>query len=310
MLRGYSHAAKIAAVATLALLVGCNGSAGGDSDGGTDPTPTPTPSTQASRIDFLLSSKELPNNSSVTVTATVMDSGNKIISGADVVLSVDSGSLTNVTNKTNDAGQVGGDVTTGGDPTPRTITITATSGSATAHTTVTVVGNLAKSVKLGTASVTSQPTETQYSKPFNVLVTDANGLPVKNASVALTLEPIRYFKGYQDWNAGPPAAWQIFASALTTCTTGGECKPATVNPALVVTDSNGFAFFNVIYAKNFARWADVRLTATATLSTGNASDVSEFSLIGIVNDYQTQGVSPPGRCSPFNIDSDYPGICP
>ncbi|GAA5783712.1 hypothetical protein [Chitiniphilus shinanonensis] len=312
MQQGRLHISKITAIALFALLAGCNGSAGGDGDSGSPPTPTPTPipSSQASRIDFLLSSKELPNNSSITVTATIMDSGNKVISGADVVLSVDTGSLTNVTTKTNDAGQVSGDVTAGGDTTPRTVTITATSGSATAHTTVTVVGNLAKSVKLGTASVTAEPTETQYATPYNVLVTDANGLPVKNASVTLTLEPIRYFKGYQAWDATAPASWEISSRSLTTCDSGGECKPATVNPALVVTDSNGFAFFNVIYAKNFARWADVRLTATATLSTGNASDVSEFTLMGLAKDYQNQGISPPGQCSPFNIAGDYPGFCP
>ncbi|UXY16395.1 Ig-like domain-containing protein [Chitiniphilus purpureus] len=309
----FRQAAQITAVASLALLAACNGTAN-TSDGGsnTEPTPTPAPSVQASRIDFLLSSKELPDNSAVSVTATVMDNGNKVISDAPVTLAVTSGSLINATATTNEAGQVTAELTTGGDATPRTITITATSGSAVATALVTVVGNSAKSVKVGTSNVTAEPTDTQYSKPYNVLVTDANGLPVKNATVQLTLEPIRYWKGYREWDQTvTPNAWTFTSRVMTNCTSGGDCKPATVNPANVITDANGFAFFNVIYAKNYAGWAEMRLTATATLS-GNvtATDVSEFTLMGLAKDYQTQGISSPGRCSPFNALTDYVGTCP
>ena len=51
-------------------------------------------------------------------------------------------------------------------------------------------------VILGTGNTIATPDPTRYAQPYSVLVTDANGNPVANATVELNVLPTRYQKGF------------------------------------------------------------------------------------------------------------------
>ena len=80
-------------------------------------------------------------------------------------------------------------------------------------------------VTLGTGNMILTPNATQYALPYSVLVTDANGNPVANATVELNVLPTRYEKGFyvQAFNsAGSCVGWR---KAVTINATGAFLSP-------------------------------------------------------------------------------------
>ena len=73
---------------------------------------------------------------------------------------------------------------------------------------------------------------------------------------------------------------------------------AGVNPT-DVTDAQGFAKANVSYAKDFATWASVIVTATITVAGTEFTQSIEFDLPAATADYTNTSQVPPGRLSPF-----------
>ena len=158
------------------------------------------------------------------------------------------------------------------------ITIQATvTGTAVLKQVRLTVARQALFVTLGTGNVILTPSNIQFALPYSVLVTDTNGNSVTNATVELTVLPTRYQKGVYVQNGPPCTSWVQMVSSLCPnedvnhngildrlpfdedTNDNNELdpeNPASV-PASMMTDATGFAFFNVVYAREFASWIKV-----------------------------------------------------
>lgn len=69
----------------------------------------------------------------------------------------------------------------------------------------------------------------------------------------------------------------------------------------VTTDSLGFAKATVAYAKNYANWVRVTLTAKITVQGSETTSSITFIPLGLASDYSDITVVPPGQQSPFGV---------
>jgi protocatechuate 3,4-dioxygenase beta subunit len=189
-------------------------------------------------------------------------------------------------------------------------------------------------VTVGTSNVIQPLSETQYAKPYSVLVTDANGNPVDGAVVELNLFPTRYQKGFYALvfdESGTCIGWgkvlTVSASsslpnpdnADQACdnedvnrngllnpgediNNNGTLEPGNVAtaPTSVTTDATGFALFSIVYAKEFT-WVEVELEARTTVAGSEAFSTARFFLPGLVDDFNDCEVAPPGQLSPYGL---------
>lgn len=182
----------------------------------------------------------------------------------------------------------------------------------------------------------------RYKKSYVALVTDAAGDPVAGATVVATVTPVYYEKGYYVWSTtaarwvrvltlqaasttlpGVPAcanedgmlhnSLYDFNGVLNTDPLSGAKEDQNGNnrldPGNVVsvtatpTDAAGHSTLSLIYAKNYAHWANVKLEAFASTGGSTASAFVTFDLPGLATEYTSQNVDPPGNPSPFGISS-------
>lgn len=126
-----------------AIMVACGGGGG---SAGTTPGGSTTTTTPPAAIEIFSSSSQLSSasNSSVTFTVVAKDSSNQAIPGQTVTFSASSGNLSGAlpAPKTGPAGEAITSVSLspGGDPTNRSIVVTATAGGITKSVTIPVVG--------------------------------------------------------------------------------------------------------------------------------------------------------------------------
>jgi hypothetical protein len=186
-------------------------------------------------------------------------------------------------------------------------------------------------VILGTGNTLQALSTTQYALPYSALVTDANGNPVSGVRVELNLSPTRYEKGFyiQSFDtAGNFVSWvknrtvnpanggDDFDRACQNedanrngrldpgedSNNNGELDPGNVAtvPVNLTTNDTGFAFFDVVYAKEFT-WVEVTLEARATVAGSESSSRATFFLPGLASDFTNRTVAPPGSISPYGI---------
>lgn len=106
--------------------------------GGAQPPPTP------STITLQASTTTIPSDGSIatTVTAFVRDASNRFLANVPVVFTANSGGI-NVTRATTDAsGTATADLTSAGDPTNRTITVTANAAAISSTINIDVTGSV------------------------------------------------------------------------------------------------------------------------------------------------------------------------
>ena len=149
------------------------------------------------------------------------------------------------------------------------VSITATAvdslGNPIRSTILLTVAQQALFVTLGTANNVRNLSSTQYALAYSVLVTDANGTPIANATVALNISPTQYQKGF----CGAPTTIclnedGVFDPNLKNGIRDLNPQDEDINgnqrldpgnvaavPTTVTTDATGFAFFDVVYAKEF-----------------------------------------------------------
>jgi hypothetical protein len=164
------------------LLVAC----GGGGSGGTPFVGNPN-TTTVSNLVLVLSSPTIANSGTATVNATVtaVDANNNAVSNVEVTISADSNATVTVPGtKTGTDGRLVAEIGVGSDRTPRTITITARSGTLSKTATLRVVegNNGASDLTLSLSSSQLNNSGTQTVKVTAVAV-DGNrntiaGIPV------------------------------------------------------------------------------------------------------------------------------------
>ncbi|MGH8231466.1 MAG: Ig-like domain-containing protein, partial [Steroidobacteraceae bacterium] len=129
---------------------------------------------------MVTSQPQIPSNGSAdaTITAFVRDANNQFISGVPVLFKSSSGGLAVTTATTDAGGQATATLDTAGDPTNRTITVTAVAGAQTATVAVGVVGT---TVSLsGPASLVQGNAGT-----YTVSLADSAGAPISGQTVTV-----------------------------------------------------------------------------------------------------------------------------
>jgi predicted small lipoprotein YifL len=155
--------------------------------------------------------------------------------------------------------------------------------------------------------ISASSDDVYYNLPMSVNVVGIDGKPVANQSVTMTIAQLEYYKGFATYVA--PGPWAPVHSV--TCTPSGTpflpisftgpTISSTPTTATYVTDSTGKFDFSLRYAKNYAGWLDVAMTATATVSGTTITSLPSFSplplLASEVNDVT---ITPPNQFSPYN----------
>jgi hypothetical protein len=166
-------------------LTACGGSSGNSAFA----TPPPTSSTKAgvASITLVSSMPQIPSDNSkpATITAIVKDTNNAVVTGAAVVFSTDSGVIapvqttsTATAGSTDSNGEAAVTLSTPGDPSNRTINVTAAVGSVNAKIAVAVVGT-----KLTVTGPTSLIMGANGL--FSVALTDSSGTGITGIPVTI-----------------------------------------------------------------------------------------------------------------------------
>lgn len=280
-------------------------------------------SVNPSTIDVQASKFGIGPGEQSTITAVVRDAQNNLVANSTVVFNlsdVTGGTLTVPSAVTDSQGRAQ-TVYTAGTVASATngVQITASVQGSPAVTPKSVLLTVAKSqlfISIGTGNTIEKVNNTQYKQDYVVQVTDANGAGVANVPLTMSIMSIQYNKGYRYVPNGA-TRWSTFVTA--TCADedfnrngildvgedangSGKIEAgniATVTPASVTTDANGFAFVSVYYPQAYALYLGVMLRAQAQVQ-GTASLASSvFAVDGLAADFSDLNVSPPGLLSPF-----------
>ena len=170
--------------------------------------------------------------------------------------------------------------------------------------------------------------DTRYYKEWTVLVTDAGGNAVTNTEVGITIIPTYYLIGYYYKELCPTGSPADCVPGWYKYNYGGPPNYTCINedfnrdgildagedlnnnsvldprnivtvPGTVTTDDTGYAVVQVTWGKNYSHWADVRLTATASVAGTEASASTEFELPVLADDVSATAESIPNQVSPW-----------
>lgn len=152
-------------------FVGSGGGTGGGTGGDID----------VSAVNVLASSPSLPSDAgqSLDITVVVRDLNNVAVGGVTVILSSDSGILTILDPITNANGVVAAQINAGGDPTNRTITISADANGIVGSVGIDVLGT---TLSLSGATALAQGD----SAPYTIVLTDAGGNGISGETVDIS----------------------------------------------------------------------------------------------------------------------------
>lgn len=133
------------APAALFALLGLAGCGGGSSNSIVSPPSDDgggTPPVAIADLSLVASSTQIPSDGSapVTVSAIVRDANNAVVEGQTVIFSADSGALKILSSTTNQDGVAQAELSLAGDPTNRTITVTAAAAGLTETIGITAFG--------------------------------------------------------------------------------------------------------------------------------------------------------------------------
>jgi len=186
----------------------------------------------------------------------------------------------------------------------------STSNNTISDTTALTVARQALRLAIGTGNELEEPDTVRYKKPYLAIVTDANGAPIENAEVELSVLPIGYKKGRYEavddkWVEAPGS---IFCPAEDINQNGqldsgedtngsGKLEPtnsATTSSSTITTATDGSADFDLLYPQSHCNWVQVRLTATVKVGGTENEESTEFFLSCLASDLSNTDISPPG----------------
>lgn len=195
--------------------------------------------------------------------------------------------------------------------------------------TITSTANLTVSrqslfISIATSNTIANKDETLYSKPFSVIVNDANGAAVANQTVTLSIYPTTYIKGSLTYNG---KLW-VYGATIQGCANEDVNRDGTLQPgedinnnlvltpgspgvvaasnvvaggstATVTTDASGAAGFVVIYGEQYAPWLVFEIAARASVAGTESKTIFNYTAVGVDSDFTSETVPPAGRISPF-----------
>ncbi len=255
--------------------------------------------------------------------AVVRDRDNNVVKGATVNFSINSDPSGGLIAQPSV-------VVTGADGVASTTyvagtTPTATNGvivqaqvqnSVSTTSTLTVAGR-ALFITAGTGNRLDTSDPESYIQRFQVLVSDAAGQAVRDATVTAAAIPSGYGKGRLRFST-EDAFWIFDESSRYRCnnedtnTNGildagedfngdGRLQPG-IPVAVTIsgrTDANGVATVTMRYARDLANWLTINLNISAIVAGSEARYTARETLFGVAEDFNRSAVIPPGRVSPF-----------
>lgn len=199
------------------------------------------------------------------------------------------------------------------------------------------VSQTAISVRYGTGNDIYEIDTETFRLPYTVYVTDSAGNAVANQDVTFRVLPSGYGKGAYEVVLFPAEHWAKTATSIR-CDNedmnydgfldpgedfngNGQLDPggavlvstSTRSPAgsavTVRTDGSGLGKFELVYAQEFATWAEVQIAATVAVGGTEATyTTSPFFVPGKGEDYGRDAarnrIAPPGATSPFGSAAD------
>jgi len=177
--------AWLTALACAGLLSACGGGGGSPGSNAAGVPPSKAASVTLTASAATIASSGL-DGTEVTLTAIVKDSGGNALAGETVSFSASSGTVTSTNRTTNTTGQVVEKLSVKGDSSLRTITITASAGSAKSAPVTVQVVNAVPTLTLTTDSGTLASAGTAGNEvTVTALVRDANNTVMPNVVVDL-----------------------------------------------------------------------------------------------------------------------------
>lgn len=160
------------------------------------------------------------------------------------------------------------------------------------------ISSTVTSIEFGRGTlIESNETDTMYSLPISLIVTDAQGNPVADAAVSLSTWPVRYASGYwakdedgndcsivyTGWHDNEDINRNLILDPEEDLNEDGQLTPpraaAGTLPKMVTTGENGTAEFLLIYPKISAGWIEAEISAiTQILGGENTKSVKSFIL--------------------------------
>jgi hypothetical protein len=171
--------AMVTAAVAAVTLVSCGGNGSGPLTGGTGTSGTGT-APPVTTLSLTTSVPQIPSDGSqtATITALLRDASNNVVTSVPVSFQSSSGALQVTQGTTGASGTATATLSSAGDPTNRTITVTATTGSIQATTTVDVVGT-----KLTMSGPTSLVQGTSGSYTANLVNSAGTGIQGQTVTV-------------------------------------------------------------------------------------------------------------------------------
>ena len=291
------------------------------SGGATAQLPIEFVATTAASIDVQPSLFTMAPNQQSTLTATVRDANNNLVKNKVVSFSladVTGGTLNTASAITDSQGRAqstykAGPTTSAADGVHVTATVQGTAISDTINLTV---AQAQLFIAIGTGNEIEVPNNTQYSIPYIVQVTDANGNGVPNVPLALKVLSTKYIKGVRA--LAPPFA----TPTAPLCNdedvnhngvldpgedfnTSGRIEAGnivTVTADAAATDASGFAKIHLVYPKAYAFWLWVQLDVRASVTGTEFVRSATILLPGTTTDFGGPGAAP-GMTSPFGVNA-------
>ena len=268
-----------------------------------------------------------PNEQS-TITAIVRDPNNNLVKNKDVVFQLDdvTGGVLSVGAAETDSQGRAQTVYTASSTTSASggVVITAFVQDTPAVTDDTALTVARREVFLsfGTGNTISEPNPAQYSMPFVLLVTDADGNGVAGAQVQLSLLSTHYLKGSwvadavnDQWVTGVTATCDDEDVNHNGVLDAGEDfnnneHIEAGNVASIVadatTDETGTVLFDIVYAQQYGAWLDVRLEGKATVQGTEFAESMTFVLPVLAADVDSLDEAPPGVSVPPDAANNLP----